>query len=93
MRKRTKGWLARKEEIGGGRGHYYAALQYGMPFGCIAAVVAFHRFGNLLEHVLRHMLKAPNGRYVDDFFGASRKGVQHHGGYCLTQLCLWIGIM
>ena len=40
-------------------GYYYAALQYGMPFGCIAAVVAFHRFSNLLEHVICNMLKAP----------------------------------
>ena len=74
-------------------GHYYAALQYGMPFGCIAAVMAFHRFGNLLEHVVRSKLKAPMGRYVDDFFGASRKGVKYQGGCCLTTICLWLGIM
>ena len=30
-------------------GHYWACRQLGMPFGCVAAVLSFHRLGHLFK--------------------------------------------
>ena len=46
----------------------------GMPFGTLSAVAVFHRFGVFLCVPVRVEAKAPLGRYVDDYYGASRVG-------------------
>ena len=47
--------------------------------------------GNLLSWILLTVAKAPVGRYVDDFFGASRDGVFWTGGRLLDILGLALG--
>ena len=67
-------------------GHYWACRQLGMFFCCVAAVLSFHRLGNLLEEFARKKFMAAIARYVDDFFGckgwsanARRQGVVTDG--------------
>ena len=59
-----------------------------MPFGATSAVYAWHRVGNLSARVVLQGAKAPLGRYVDDFFGASRVGVTWTAGRLLAILGL-----
>eukprot|EP00971_Amphidinium_carterae_P221259 4392671-Amphidinium_carterae.1 len=63
-----------------------------MPFGAIGSVYAWHRMGCLLQLLVTVLCKAACGRYVDDFFGASRAGVTISGGKCLTALAHLLGI-
>ena len=51
-----------------------------MPFGCVAAVISYHRLGNFLEETIRSKFRACIARYVDDFFGAVRRNVFYTGG-------------
>ena len=51
----------------------WAAQHLAMPFGSISAVHAWHRTGAFLLAAVRRLALAPAARYVDDFFGASRK--------------------
>ena len=62
-----------------------------MPFGATSSVYAWHRVGNLLTWILLIVAQAPVGRYVDDFFGASRDGVFWTGGRLLDILGLASG--
>jgi len=66
------------------RGLHFVAQHIGMPFGTVSAVYAWHRVGAMLLAVLRRICKAPAARYVDDYFGCSKKGVYWTGGRCLT---------
>ena len=70
-------------------GEYWIAQHCANPFGSIAAVHAWHRFANLYNDFAVMVFKAPMGRYVDDFFGASNAEVEWHGGKvleCLAEL-------
>ena len=62
-----------------------------MNCGVTSAVYAGHRFGNLLAWVILTSARAPLGRYVDDFFGASRSGIFWTGGKLLDVLGLALG--
>ena len=73
------------------RGQLWVAQHLGMPFGATSAVYAWHRVGNLLAWVVLKGAKAPLGRYVDDFFGASRVGVTWTAGRLLDILGLALG--
>ena len=64
----------------------------GMPFGTVSAVYAWHRMGHALLLIVLALLKAPMGRYVDDFFGASREGLTCTGGYCLSVVAALVGL-
>ena len=52
----------------------YSAGNLGMPFGIVSAVYVWHRVGFALWYIVVGLL-APMGRYVDDYFGASKTGV------------------
>ena len=69
----------------------WTAGHVGMPFGTVSAVYAWHRVGHALFSIIVKCLKAPMGRYVDDYFGASRSGVEWNGGACLTVLASLLG--
>ena len=62
-----------------------------MTFGTLSAVAVFHRFGEFLCVPVRVEAKAPLGRYVDDYYGASRVGVELTGGVLLTLLAELVG--
>ena len=68
-----------------------AAQHVGMPFGTVSAVYAWHRVGHALLMLVLLLCKAPLGRYVDDYFGASRVGVQLSGGACLSVFAMLLG--
>ena len=72
-------------------GLYWVSQHLGMPFGATSAVYAWHRVGNLLAWVILTSARAPLGRYVDDFFGASRSGIFWTGGKLLDVLGLALG--
>jgi hypothetical protein len=57
------------------RGCLYTSQHRGCPFGTVGASQAYHRFGSLIKFILVRIFKCPIGRYVDDYFGASREGV------------------
>ena len=67
-------------------GLYWASQHLGMPFGATSAVYAWHRVGNLLAWVILTSARAPLGRYVDDFFGASRSSIFWTGGKLIAVL-------
>ena len=73
-------------------GKFWIAQHLGMPFGTVSAVYAWHRLGHALLFIVVTLLKAPMGRYVDDYFGASRQGVEYTGGVCLTILAALVGL-
>ena len=79
-------WVAWMDE-----GVAWAAQHLGAPFGATSAVYAFHRFGSFLAAAVRRLGRAPLGRYVDDFFGASRIGVYWTGARMLSVLTELIG--
>ena len=70
----------------------WASQHLGMPFGATSAVYAWHRLGNLLAWVILTTARAPLGRYVDDFFGASVSGIRWSGGKLLDVLGLALGL-
>ena len=72
-------------------GLYWVSQHLGLPFGATSAVYAWHRVGNLLAWVILTSARAPLGRYVDDFFGASRSGIFWTGGKLLDVLGLALG--
>jgi hypothetical protein len=63
-----------------------------MPLGTVSAVYAWHRLGHALLLLVLVLMKAPLGRYVDDYFGASKEGVCYTGGVCLTIVATLIGL-
>ena len=67
------------------------AQHTGMPFGTVSAVYAWHRVGFMLCHVVRVLFLCPAARYVDDFFGASRRGVRWNAGRVLAVICKLLG--
>ena len=69
----------------------WVASHLGMPFGTVSAVYAWHHSGHALQSSVLVLCKAPLGRYVDDFFGASRVGVRFSGGVCLSILAALLG--
>ena len=62
------------------QGELWVSVHYAVFFGATSAVYAWHRVGNFITYILRTLPKCPVGRYVDDFFGASRAGLYWHGG-------------
>ena len=72
-------------------GHLWAAQHLAMPFGTVSAVQAWHRVGAFMLTVMRRLFMVPAGRYVDDYFGASRCGVLMAGGQILTVLAALLG--
>ena len=50
----------------------YVARHTACPFGAVASVYAWERFGAALAHLARVYLKIPVLRYVDDYFGPER---------------------
>ena len=70
-----------------------AAPHFGMPFGAVSSVVAWHRVGAALSRIIQRNAKAPIARYVDDFFGCSRRGLKWTGGTMLYTLCSLIGLL
>ena len=62
-----------------------------MPFGCVAAVLSFHRLGNLFEELIKKRFMAGIARYVDDFFGVAKAGVRMTGGRVLSQMGVLMG--
>ena len=64
-----------------------------MPLGATSSVYAWHRIGNLLAWLLLVHARCPLGRYVDDFFGASRAGVSWTGGRMMDMLCNCLGFL
>ena len=69
----------------------FTSQHRGMPFGTISAVYAWHRIGYALQWILLRHLKAPCGRFVDDFFGVSKDGVYWSAGRCLTVISVVLG--
>ena len=67
-------------------GVLWVCQQFGMPFGAVASVMAWHRVGNFLTCVARRRLRLIVGRYVDDWFGASRSGLRCSPAYCMAAL-------
>lgn len=74
-----------------GQGLLWVAQHKGMPFGTISAVYAWRRVGHMLQQLVLRLFKAPVARYVDDFFGVSRVGVNLTGGVLLSFLCHLLG--
>ena len=72
-------------------GQLFCAQHLGMCFGTISAGQAWHRVGGFLRTVLVRLFKVPVGRYVDDFFGASRPGLSKTGGWVLSLLAGCLG--
>ena len=73
------------------KGGLMVAQHKGMPFGTVSAVYAWHRVGFMLCCILRALFLCPAARYVDDFFGASRLGIQWHAGRVLTVISKLLG--
>ena len=67
------------------------ARHLGVSFGTTSVVHAWHRTGAFLLAAARRLCLAPSGRYVDDFFGVSKAGVELHGGDCLDVLGQLVG--
>ena len=78
-------WMSSGEKV--------AAPHLGMPFGAVASVVAWHRVGSWLAKVIMTVARAPMARYVDDYFGASKRGVKWSGGRLLSLLCSLTGLL
>jgi len=69
----------------------WVSQHFGMPFGTTSAVYGFHRLGGFLGAVVKSMARASLMRYVDDYFGASPKGVYWTGGRLLDVLTELVG--
>ena len=72
-------------------GTLYSAGHLGMPFGTVSAVYAWYRVGFALWYTVVAGLLAPMGRYVEDYFGASKTGVVRTGGAALLLLPRCLG--
>jgi hypothetical protein len=72
-------------------GDIWTAGHMGMPFGTVSAVYAWHRIGHALLFLVLRLFLAPLGRYVDDYFGASKQGVRWSGGACLSVIAALLG--
>ena len=72
-------------------GFLWASQHFGMPFGCVSAVYAWHRVGAFMAWVVVKMFKCPLARYVDDYFGCSRQGIKYTGGYLLSAVAELLG--
>lgn len=72
-------------------GLVWAVQHLGMPFGAIASNHAWHRVGSFIRYIARKLFLVPVGRFVDDFFGASRQGVRCNGGWVISRLCKLLG--
>ena len=57
-------------------GDAWLSLQYVCAFGAVSFVWNFHRVGNWLLRFLRTKAVLPALKYVDDFFGVSRRGLR-----------------
>ena len=73
-------------------GEFLEAQHFAMPMGSISAVHAWHRVGSVIIAYMRKVLRCPVGRYVDDFFSASRDGIFWCGGACLDLLASLLGL-
>ena len=59
---------------------------FGMQFGAVAANHGWHRIGSFIAWIVRVHFRAPLGRYVDDFFGATAPGIKWTAGILVTKL-------
>ena len=57
-------------------GDAWLSLHYVCAFGAVSSVWNFHRVGNWLLRFLRTKALLPVLKYVDDFFGVSRRGLR-----------------
>ena len=62
-----------------------------MPFGSVGSVHAFHRVANVLVATMRQLLYILGGKYVDDFFGMTKKGQNISGATMLETLAAALG--
>ena len=62
-----------------------------LPFGGVGSGYGWHEMGHFIATAVRRLAKAPCGRYVDDFFGAVKHGVEWTAGIMLDVLCSLLG--
>ena len=72
-------------------GQLWISQHFGMPFGTVSAVYAWHRVGHMMWLILVRLFKAPACRYVDDYFGASKTGVVFSAAKVLTIMSRLLG--
>ena len=70
----------------------WVVQHFGMPFRAVSSNQAWHRVGSFIRFLVRRIFLTPVNRFVDDFFGASRRGVQKNGGWIMSQLCTLLGL-
>ena len=63
-----------------------------MLSGTTSAVHSWHRAGTFLLAAIRHLCFAPALRFVDDYFGISKRGVAFSGGLCMDVLSNLVGL-
>ena len=68
-----------------------AAQHLALPFGTTSAVHSWHRTGAFLLAAVRRLCLAPAGRFVDDYFGASKADVNITSGTCLDVIGELVG--
>ena len=61
------------------------------PFGWVSSCYNFHRLGEFIIQALTRLLKTPCSRYIDDFLGASKPGLNWPGGKCMDRLMKLVG--
>ena len=74
------------------QGLLWKLQHYGNPFGAVSANHNWHRVGSFVRFIIRRRFKAPCARFVDDFFGACRDGVQLAGGVLTSRICELLGL-
>ena len=62
-----------------------------LPFGGVGSGYGWHEMGQFIETVVRRLAKAPCGRYVDDYVGAAKHGLQWTAGIMLDVVCALLG--
>ena len=73
-------------------GDFFRSQHLAQPMGSVSAVHAWHRVAALLTTFVKRILRCPTLRYVDDLFGASRRGPLWTTGICLDALTLMLGL-
>ena len=57
-----------------------------MMFGAYGSVVAWDRIGKMISNIALKVLRIPNCRWVDDFFGVEPEGTLEHSKQCFARL-------
>ena len=68
------------------QGVAHVAQHLAMPFGAVASVHAWERFGALISHLVRRLLFIPMLRFVDDLCSAERATCAEHALGCIARL-------